>query len=207
MLVSQRSERPILPVRTRSLVESYSQVRGIVSSCTPAQTVKFQLPFGCMPKRSAGLLVYRMVDDGIEVLAVHPGGPFWAKKDAGAWSIPKGELELDSTEEDPYLCARREFEEELGQRPPEGEALDLGEVRQSGGKTVRAWALAARDDEIDPDEIESNMVDIEWPPRSGRPLQIPEVDRAAWMTADTAREKLNKSQVELIERLLELLGM
>jgi len=159
-----------------------------------------------VPKQSAGLLVYRLVDGGVEVLAVHPGGPFWAKKDAGAWSIPKGELEPGSPDEDPYSCARREFEEELGQHPPDGEPLELGEVRQAGGKTVRVWALAARDDEIDADAIESNTVEIEWPPRTGRQLQIPEVDRAAWMTPDVAREKLNESHVVLMERLLELLG-
>lgn len=155
-------------------------------------------------------MVYRSADDGIEVLAVHPGGPFFAKKDIGVWSIPKGELDAAAGEggvdEDPYTAARREFAEELGQRAPDGTPLGLGEVRQAGGKVVHAWALRAADQEIDADAVRSNTVDIEWPRGSGRRLTIPEVDRAAWMTPETAREKLIPAQVEFVDRLLDLLG-
>ena len=156
-----------------------------------------------MARESAGLLVYRPANDGIEVLAVHPGGPFFAKKDNGIWSIPKGELEA----EDPYLAARREFAEELGQPAPDGDPISLGSVRQAGGKVVHAWALRAGDSEIDTEAIKSNTVDVEWPRGSGRLLTVPEVDRAAWMTPETAREKLNPAQVALVDRLLDILGI
>ncbi len=132
---------------------------------------------------------------------MHPGGPFFAKKDAGVWSIPKGELEA----EDPYVAARREFAEELGQPAPEGHPLGLGNVRQAGGKVVHAWALCAGHGDIDTDAVNSNTVDIEWPRGSGRTLTVPEVDRAAWMTPETARVKLIPAQVELVDRLLEML--
>jgi predicted NUDIX family NTP pyrophosphohydrolase len=176
-----------------------------------------------LPRRSAGLLVYRSVEDGIEVLAVHPGGPFWAMKDAGAWSIPKGEIEIEQAsasgldraggldgaggrEEEPYVAARREFEEELGQPAPVGEPLDLGHVRQGGGKIVHAWALLANDGDVDVESVKSNMVSLEWPKGTGRILSFPEVDRAEWMSPEVARTKLNQSQVVLLERLLEFLG-
>jgi len=156
-------------------------------------------------------LVYRSAFDGIEVLAVHPGGPFFAKKDIGVWSIPKGELTVAAdgvgSGEEPYAAARREFAEELGQRAPDGDPLGLGEVRQAGGKVVHAWALRARDGEIDTDAVRSNTVDIEWPRGSGQTLTIPEVDKAAWMTPETAREKLIPAQVEFVDRLLDLLGI
>jgi predicted NUDIX family NTP pyrophosphohydrolase len=139
------------------------------------------------------------------VLAVHPGGPFWAKKDNGAWSIPKGEV-TGPEETDQYSCARREFEEELGQPPPRGTAMDLGEVRQAGGKIVRAWGICATDDTLDAGNISSNEVEIEWPRGSGRRLRFPEVDRAQWMSPETAREKLVPAQVELVDRLVEKLG-
>jgi predicted NUDIX family NTP pyrophosphohydrolase len=157
-----------------------------------------------LPKHSAGLLVFRPVDEGIEVLAVHPGGPFWAKKDDGAWSIPKGEIDNES--EEPYLAARREFEEELGQPAPDAEPIDLGEVRQAGGKIVKAWGLLAGEDEVDPDAINSNTVELEWPRGTGRIMKFPEVDKAAWMSPDTARLKLIPAQVALVERLIELIG-
>ncbi len=167
-----------------------------------------------MPRRSAGLLVYRPTDKGIEVLAVHPGGPFFAKKDSGVWSIPKGELEaVEATDdraggiEEPYMTARREFEEELGQPAPEGEPVELGEIRQRGGKIVHAWALVADDGRIDTEAVASNTVEIEWPRGSGRLLTVPEVDKAAWMNPETAREKLIPAQVEFLDRLLDLLGV
>ncbi len=153
-----------------------------------------------MPARSAGILLHRTRDDALEVLLVHPGGPFWARRDAGAWSIPKGE---HSDGEDPLAAARREFEEELGMPAPDGAALDLGEVRQKSGKLVRGWALEG---DLDASSITSNTVEIEWPPRSGHTLEIPEVDRAEWFGLAAAREKINPAQAELLERLSERLA-
>jgi len=150
-----------------------------------------------MPRRSAGILLYR--DD--EVLLVHPGGPFWAKKDAGAWSIPKGEYEDG---DDPRACALREFEEELGTAlPPDTELAELGDVRQKSGKVITAYAAAG---DLDADAITSNTFTIEWPPRSGRMQEFPEVDRAGWFGHDAAREKLNPAQAELLVRLAALLA-
>jgi predicted NUDIX family NTP pyrophosphohydrolase len=150
-----------------------------------------------MPKRSAGILLYR--DD--EVLLVHPGGPFWAKKDAGAWSIPKGEYDAG---DDPRACALREFEEELGTAlPPGTELAELGEVRQKSGKVITAYAAAG---DVDADAITSNTFTTEWPPRSGRMQEFPEVDRAGWFDFETAREKLNPAQAELLVRLAALLA-
>lgn len=131
------------------------------------------------------------------MLLVHPGGPFWARRDLGAWSIPKGEHEAD---EDPLAAARREYEEELGAAPPVGPAIDLGEITQKGGKVVRAWALEG---DFDPERIVSNTVAVEWPPRSGRRIEVPEVDRAQWFSLDEARERINPAQVELLDRLAE----
>lgn len=156
-----------------------------------------------MPKSSAGLLVYRTGAHGrnaVEVLVVHPGGPFWAKRDAGAWSIPKGEYEPG---DDPVACARREFSEELGVDPPEGSWADLGEVVQGGGKRVRAWAVRG---DLDVSAITSNTFDIEWPARSGRTQSFPEVDVAAWVSVEEARHKLVKAQTAFVDRLLEMLG-
>ena len=148
--------------------------------------------------RSAGILLYRRSPDGrLEVLLVHPGGPFWARRDGGAWSIPKGEYGPD---EDPLAAARREFEEELGAAAPCGASHDLGEIRQRTGKIVRAWALAG---DLDVTAITSNTCLIEWPPRSGRQLEIPEVDQAGWFGLEQAREKINPAQAELINRLAE----
>ncbi|MBV8955548.1 MAG: NUDIX domain-containing protein [Solirubrobacterales bacterium] len=146
--------------------------------------------------RSAGILLYRRpAGGGIEVLLVHPGGPAWAKRDLGAWSIPKGEYH---PEEDALAAARREFAEELGAPPPDGEPHDLGEVRQKSGKLVRAWALEA---DFDASAITSNTFPFQWPPRSGKWIQIPEVDRAQWFGLEPAREKINPAQVALLERL------
>jgi len=134
------------------------------------------------------------------VLLVHPGGPFWTRRDVGAWSIPKGEY---APGEDPLAAARREFEEELGVAPPEGPVGDLGEIRQKSGKLVRAWALAG---DLNPEEIVSNTCEVEWPPRSGQKVEVPEVDRAEWLSLVQAREKINPAQETLIDRLEQLLA-
>lgn len=153
-----------------------------------------------MPKRSAGLLLVRRDSDEREFLIVHPGGPFWAKRDAGAWSIPKGEVAPDENE---LGAACREFAEEFGRPPPAGPSIDLGEVRQAGGKIVRAFA---RQGDFDASVIESNRVEMEWPPRSGRRVSVPEIDRAAWFGADAAREKLISAQSAFVDRALERLA-
>jgi predicted NUDIX family NTP pyrophosphohydrolase len=146
-------------------------------------------------RTSAGILLHRGAAGAREVLLVHPGGPVWAKRDTGAWSIPKGEYVAG---EDALHAARREFEEELGVAPPDGEALDLGVVRQKSGKRVHAWALAG---DLDATAVHSNTVEIEWPPRSGKRLEIPEVDRAEWFALADARRRINAAQAELIDRL------
>jgi predicted NUDIX family NTP pyrophosphohydrolase len=151
-------------------------------------------------RRSAGILLHRGRGDGLEVLLVHPGGPAWSKRDLGAWSIPKGEY---TDGENPLAAARREFEEELGAPPPDAEAEDLGEIRQRSGKRVRGWALRG---DLDVSTVVSNTVEFEWPPRSGRIIEIPEVDRAQWFGLAAAREKINVGQVPLLDRLEELLG-
>ena len=147
-----------------------------------------------MAKRSAGLLLYRYKNQSLEVFLVHPGGPFWAKKDLGAWSIPKGEYTED---EDPLAAARREFEEETG-FPAPADAIPLGELKQAGGKLVTAWAAEG---DCDPARLVSNTCQIEWPPRSGRKMEIPEVDRAAWFTMDEASQRILQSQSPFLERL------
>ena len=154
-----------------------------------------------MAKQSAGLLLYRFAaGGGLEVLLVHPGGPLWARKDAGVWSIPKGEY---VTGEDPEAVAAREFGEELGAPAPGPPWVELGEVVQAGGKRVRAWAVEG---DLDTSAVVSNTFDMEWPPHSGRQASFPEVDRAAWTAVDDARVKLVGGQVPLLERLLEALG-
>ena len=159
---------------------------------------------GLMPKLSAGLLLYRRTgQDGQiapEVLLAHMGGPFWARKDDGAWSIPKGEYEPG---EDPFAAARREFEEELGSAPPSAEYRDLGSVRQGGGKLVTAWAAEA---DFDAAGAVSNTFELEWPRGSGRMRSFPEIDRAAWFSVEVARARLLRGQQPLIARLLRLLG-
>ncbi len=149
---------------------------------------------------SAGILLYRLRGDGPEVLLVHPGGPLWARKDAGAWSIPKGEYDDG---EEPLSAARREFQEELGSALPAGEPLDLGEIRQRSGKRVSAWAQAG---ELDVDMVRSNTFELEWPPRSGRTREFPEVDRAEWFPLALARERINPAQAELLDRLAAALA-
>jgi predicted NUDIX family NTP pyrophosphohydrolase len=154
-----------------------------------------------VPKLSAGLLAYRRTGAGVEILLVHPGGPFWAKKDDGAWSVPKGEYEPS---EDPLEVARREFEEEIGQTPPAGsEPMWLGELRQPSGKVVSAWAIEG---DLDVREVRSNSFEMEWPPRSGRTQEFPEVDRAGWFGLGQARRKILRGQVGFLDRLDGLLA-
>jgi len=149
-----------------------------------------------VPRESAGLVCYRRRDGAIEVLLVHPGGPLWARKDDGAWSIPKGEIEAG---EEPLAAARRELTEETGWTAS-GEVQPLEPVRQAGGKLVRAWAVAGG---FDPATLESRPFTMEWPPRSGRRAQFPEVDRAAWFPLAIARIKILKAQVPLLDQLAE----
>jgi predicted NUDIX family NTP pyrophosphohydrolase len=154
-----------------------------------------------MAKRSAGILLYRFGPNGPEVLLVHPGGPFWAKRDLGAWSIPKGEMDPG---ENPQDAACREFAEETGTTLPDGAFLDLGELRQAGGKVVVAFGLEG---DLDPSLIRSSLVEIEWPPRSGRKLSIPEIDRAAWFTLPAARGRILASQAPFLDRLGDRLAL
>ena len=144
-------------------------------------------------RESAGLLLYRRVN-GLEVFLAHPGGPFWSSRDAGAWTIPKGEI---GSGEDPLSAARREFAEETGLHP-DGPFTPLGSIRQKAGKVVHAWACAG---DADAEAIVSNSMKVEWPPRSGKWITVPEIDRCAWFPFTTAREKINAAQVELIDRL------
>jgi predicted NUDIX family NTP pyrophosphohydrolase len=153
-------------------------------------------------KRSAGILLFRFVAAEPQLLLVHPGGPYWEKRDLGAWTIPKGEYEDEESARD---CALRELREELGAAPsldPE-QLIDLGWVRQRSGKVVEAWAAEA---DFDPAQLRSNTFAIEWPPRSGSEREFPEVDRAEWLDPARAREKILPAQAELIDRLLERLG-
>jgi predicted NUDIX family NTP pyrophosphohydrolase len=149
-----------------------------------------------MPKRSAGLIMYRRRNSEIEVFLVHPGGPFWSKKDLGAWSIPKGEY-LDA--EEPLLVAKREFEEETG-FVPRGDFIRLGDLKQPGGKIVSAWAFEG---DCDPKKLKSNTFMMEWPPRSGRQIEVPEVDRGCWYSIEDARHRLLSGQRSFLDRLLE----
>jgi predicted NUDIX family NTP pyrophosphohydrolase len=149
-----------------------------------------------MARLSAGLLAFRRRGEQLEVLIVHPGGPFWAKKDAGSWSVPKGE-HVDT--EDAWAVACREFQEELGQAAPAGVVIDLGVLRQPSGKKVQCFAVEG---DVDITDIRSNEFEIEWPPRSGKRQSFPEVDRAAWVTPDAARTLLLKGQVEFVDRLI-----
>ncbi|MDP1848491.1 MAG: NUDIX domain-containing protein, partial [Solirubrobacteraceae bacterium] len=148
---------------------------------------------------SAGLLLFRERDDGaLEVLLGHMGGPFWARKDEGAWSIPKGELDPG---EEPLAAALREFAEELGHAPPDGPVVELGEIRQKAGKRVVAFAVEG---DFDPAQIVPGTFELQWPPRSGRTQTFPEVDRVAWFDLPTAAAKIVRGQVALLERLAEL---
>jgi predicted NUDIX family NTP pyrophosphohydrolase len=153
-----------------------------------------------MPKRSAGILLYRGRGPALRLLLVHPGGPFWAKKDQGAWSIPKGEHEEGDV---PLAVARREFHEELGELAPAGAAIELGELVQPSRKVITAYGIEG---EFDPSRLKSNLFEIEWPPKSGTMQSFPEVDRAEWFTPEEAREKILPGQRLFLDRLLERLG-
>ncbi|HVO86276.1 MAG TPA: NUDIX domain-containing protein [Candidatus Binatia bacterium] len=152
-----------------------------------------------MKKTSAGLLLYRIKDDQLEVMLAHMGAPWWAKKDKGAWTIPKGEY----TDEQPLNAAKREFKEELSLDPPPGELIELGEIDQKNNKTVTAWAIEA---DLDVGNIKSNTFEMEWPPRSGVVQEFPEIDRAAWFDISKATEKIIPAQAEFFERLAKKLG-
>jgi predicted NUDIX family NTP pyrophosphohydrolase len=150
-------------------------------------------------KHSAGLLLFRRTDDGLEVLLGHMGGPFFARRDAGAWSVPKGEYEPD--QETAWDAARREFREELGLSPPDGEAaVPLGEVRQSNGKIVTVWAVEA---DLDPATVVPGTFRMEWPPRSGQTQEFPELDRVEWFGVERARDVIVKAQAAFLDRLAE----
>jgi predicted NUDIX family NTP pyrophosphohydrolase len=153
-----------------------------------------------MPKLSAGLLLFRHIDDNVEVLVAHPGGPIWARRDSGAWSIPKG----GANDGEPLIeAAYREFEEETGHAAPRGAAIDLGEVRMRSGKVVHGWAVEGN---LDPARIRSMTVEVEWPPRTGRLVTVPEIDRVAWVRPAEARRRLNPAQASFVERLLQALA-
>jgi predicted NUDIX family NTP pyrophosphohydrolase len=151
-------------------------------------------------RRSAGLLPFRLRDAALELLIAHMGGPFWARRDEGAWSIVKGEYD---DREDPYAAALREFQEETGAPPPSGPALALGELRQRGGKRIVAWAVEG---EFDVSRLASNTFELEWPRGSGRVRKFPEIDRAAWFDCDTARRKLVSGQVPFVDALTQCLS-
>ena len=151
-----------------------------------------------MVKKSAGILLYRVKNKFLEVFLVHPGGPFWAKKDLGVWSIPKGEFTED---ENPLDAAKREFQEEIGIYCT-GEFIPLTAAKQKGGKIVYAWALEG---DIDPNQIKSNTFEIEWPPKSGKKQEFPEIDKGEWFNISEAKQKINKNQVALIEELMSKL--
>ena len=153
-----------------------------------------------MSKTSAGILLYRIRNKQLQVFLVHPGGPFWAKKDLGAWSIPKGEIEEG---EEPLKVAAREFEEETGQELL-GNFTPLQPIKQKGGKTIMPWTLEGDADE---NKIVSNTFEMEWPPKSGKMKTFPEIDRAAWFTVDEAKEKINPAQMAIIEELIEMISM
>ncbi len=152
-----------------------------------------------LPKRSAGILLYKRESDALRVLLVHPGGPFWKNRDEGAWSIPKGEFDAD---EEPLCAACREFREELGAEPV-GECRPLGDIRQKSGKVVTGFALEG---DFDPDRLSSIFFEMEWPPKSGLRQSFPEVDRAQWFSLAEARHKILPAQVELLDRLSALAG-
>ncbi|MEU5041145.1 NUDIX domain-containing protein [Streptomyces griseorubiginosus] len=152
-------------------------------------------------RTSAGLLLFRHTENGLEVLLGHMGGPFFARRDAGAWTVPKGEYEPES--ESAWDAARREFQEELGLPPPDGEAVSLGEVRQTNGKVVTAWAIEA---DLDPATVVPGVFSMEWPPRSGRTQEFPELDRVAWFGPERARAVIVKAQAAFLDRLAEHSG-
>ena len=153
-----------------------------------------------MGKKSAGIILYRKKNNILEIMLVHPGGPFWAKKDAGAWSIPKGEFNDD---EEAFTAARREFKEELGRKVLAKDFIRLTEIKSKSGKKV--YAFAAEED-FDTANIKSNLCLIDWPPRSGKQIEIPEVDKAEWFDCETAKEKILAYQLPLVEELIKILS-
>jgi len=154
-----------------------------------------------MSKLSAGLLLFRRADDGIEVLIAHPGGPIWSRRDVGAWSLPKGAT-MDH-ETDLLETARREFHEETGHEAPDREVMDLGEVRMRSGKVVRGYAVEG---DLDPATLRSMQIEVEWPPHSGRLIPVPEIDRVLWARPAEARRRLNPAQAAFVDRLLQALA-
>ncbi len=152
-----------------------------------------------MKRKSAGILLYKIKNGTPYFFLVHPGGPFWKNKDLHSWSIPKGEIEK---EEKAFETALREFEEETGKKISSKQAIPLTPITQKGGKKVYAWAI---EDDLDPVEIKSNLVEIEWPPKSGKKISIPEVDKAGWFTKEEAKNKINTAQYALIEDLMSFL--
>lgn len=166
-----------------------------MTPCRPGRRLAYCAP---VPKSSAGVLLYRVVEDVVEVLLAHPGGPFWARKDDGAWSVPKGEYLAD---EEPWVAARREFTEELGAPPPDGPRHGLTPVRQSGGKVVTVFAVAG---DFDVTRATSNTVTIEWPKGSGRLREFPEIDRVSWFPVAHARGKLLAGQRPLLDELMAM---
>jgi predicted NUDIX family NTP pyrophosphohydrolase len=153
-----------------------------------------------MPKLSAGLLLFRRVDDGVEVLVAHPGGPIWARRDTGAWSLPKGAIDDG---ESALEAAYREFLEETGHPAPLTPSIDLGEVRMRSGKVVHGFGLEG---DLDPNALRSMLVQVEWPPKSGRMVTVPEIDRVAWVRPGEARRRLNPAQATFVDRLLQALA-
>jgi predicted NUDIX family NTP pyrophosphohydrolase len=153
-----------------------------------------------MAKVSAGILLYRITSDQLQIFLIHPGGPFFRNKDDGTWSIPKGEY--IEGEEDPLAAAKREFEEETGQKI-DGKFIPLEPITQKGGKKVYAWAVKG---DINHEVIQSNLFEIEWPPRSGKKQTFPEVDKAGWFDTETAKARINIAQIDLIENLIRILG-
>ncbi len=151
-------------------------------------------------RQSAGILLYKLNGQKLELLIVHPGGPFWAKKDKGAWSIPKGEFE----DEQPLLAAKREFSEELGLPFPAGEVIDLGQTKLKSGKIIYCFAVSG---DISMKDVKSNTFLMEWPPRSGQQIEVPEVDKVKWCSPAEAKLKLNPAQATFIDRLSEHLGV
>ena len=179
--------------------------RAVSKTVRPARVSRVRIPpsppslMARIPRQSAGILLYRRRQGRLEVLLAHPGGPFWAKKELGAWTIPKGEHEAD---ESPEQAARREFAEETGAILTARTLIELGEVKQKGGKLVRAFAAEG---DFDPATLVSNTFELEWPPRSGRTIEVPEVDRAEWFSLEAAAEKIFESQKPFLERLGGLL--
>jgi predicted NUDIX family NTP pyrophosphohydrolase len=154
-----------------------------------------------MGKKSAGILLYRFKNENLEVMLAHPGGPFWAKKDTGVWSIPKGEFEDD---EEALVAAKREFEEELGKKVSAKKFIELAPVKSKSNKTIYAFAAA---EDFDTTNITSNLCWVDWPPRSGKRIEIPEIDKAEWFNVETAKKKIIGYQLPLIDELIEKLNM